>query len=138
MLAQVYGKNGQAEAGLAMLAEALALIEKNGERFCEAELYRLKGELLLQSAEGKARRAESEKRESMEIESCFQQALEIARRQQAKSVELHVAMSLGRFWQKQGKLAEARQLLSEVYHWFTEGFDLADLKDARALLEQWG
>jgi predicted ATPase len=73
-----------------------------------------------------------------EIEACFQQALEIARRQNAKSLELRAAMSLGRLWQQQNKTAEARQLLLEVYTWFTEGFDTADLQEAKALLEEWG
>ena len=96
-----------------------------GERYWEAEIYRLKGEQLLQQAVPDAPQAEA----------CLQQALAIACRQQARSWELRAAMSLSRLWQCQGKRAEARQLLAEVYGWFTEGFDTADLRDARALLE---
>ena len=72
-----------------------------------------------------------------EAEACFHQALDIARHQQAKSLELRAAMSLGRLWQRQGKTEQARQLLTGVYAWFTEGFDTADLQEAKALLEQW-
>jgi len=71
------------------------------------------------------------------VETCFRQALDIARRQQAKSLELRAAMSLGRLWQRQGQTEQARQLLAEVYAWFTEGFDTADLQEAKALLAQW-
>lgn len=125
LLAEAYGKDGQTEEGLRVLAEALTASQKNGWRLWEAELYRLKGELLLaHSAEQHA-----------EAETCFQQALDIARRQQAKSLELRAAMSLARLWQRQGKHAEARQLLAPIYGWFTEGFDTADLQDSRALLE---
>ena len=104
--------------------EALAAVHKTGERFYEAELYRLQGELLLaQSA-----------RQTAEAEACFHQALDVARHQQAKSLELRAAMSLTRLWQRQGKRDAARQLLTEVYGWFTEGFDTADLQEAQALL----
>ena len=72
-----------------------------------------------------------------EVEACFQQALDIARRQQAKSLELRAALSLSRLWQRQGERAQARQLLAEVYGWFTEGFDTADLQEAKALLDEW-
>jgi predicted ATPase len=90
----------------------------------EAELYRLKGDLLLmRSADHTA------------AEACLHQALTIARRQQAKSLELRAAMSLARLWQQQGKRAEARALLAPIYTWFTEGFDTADLQDAKALLD---
>jgi predicted ATPase len=108
-----------------VLTEALAYTHTTGERFYEAELHRLKGELLL------ALSSENH----LAAEACFQQALEVARRQQAKSLELRVAMSLSRLWQCQGKRAEARQLLAEIYGWFTEGFDTADLLEAKALLE---
>jgi predicted ATPase len=124
MLAEVHRSLGQPEAGLTALSEALALVETTGERYYEAELHRLKGELLLQHAAPEVSHAET----------CFQQALDIARRQQAKSLELRAAMSLGRLWQ-QGKRQEARTLLAEVYHWFTEGFDTADLQEAKGLLE---
>jgi predicted ATPase len=125
MLAEVHRSLGQPEAGLTALSEALALVEKTGERYYEAELHRLKGELLLQQAAPEVSHAET----------CFQQSLDLARRQRAKSLELRAAMSLGRLWQQQGKRVEARQLLAEVYGWFTEGFDTADLQEAKALLE---
>jgi predicted ATPase len=125
LLAEAQEKIGQAEEGLSMLAEALTLVAKTGERFYEAELHRLQGELLLQRAVPAAPQAEA----------CFQQALAIARRQQAKSLELRAAMSLARLWQGQGKHAEARQLLAPIYNWFTEGFDTADLREAKGLLE---
>ena len=112
------------EAGLTALAEALTVLDKTGERWYESEIYRLKGELLLQ--QHAANQAEAE--------NCFQQALEIARNQQAKSFELRAATSLARLWQQQGKRQEAHDLLAPVYHWFTEGFDTADLQDAKALL----
>jgi predicted ATPase len=124
MLAEVHRSLGQPEAGLTALSEALTLVEKTGERYYEAELHRLKGELLLQHAAPEVSHAET----------CFQQALAIARRQQAKSLELRAAMSLGRLWQQQGKRQEARALLAGVYNWFTEGFDTADLQEAKALL----
>jgi predicted ATPase/DNA-binding winged helix-turn-helix (wHTH) protein len=127
-LAQAYGKLGQAGEGLTLLGEALAAVHQTGERFCEAELYRLKGKLLLVcSAEHHA-----------EAETCFQQALSVARRQQARSWELRAATSLSRLWQHQGKRAAAYDLLAPVYGWFTEGFDTADLQEAKALLEELG
>ena len=113
-----------AEEGLHVLTEALVVVDSTGERRDEAELYRIKGELLLRQAVPDVHQAAA----------CFQQALAIARRQQAKSWELRAAMSLARLWQRQGKRAEARHLLAEIYGWFTEGFDTADLQDARALL----
>jgi len=125
-LAEAYGKIGQREAAQDLLMEALALVDRKGERCWEAEIYRLKGELLLQYAIP----------DTLAAATCFHQALSIARRQQARSLELRAAMSLGRLWQDQGKRAEARQLLAEVYGWFTEGFDTADLQEARALLEE--
>ena len=125
MLAEVHSIMGQPEAGLSALSEAMALIEKTGERYYEAELYRLKGELLLQHAAPEVSHAET----------CFQQSLDIARRQQAKSLELRAAMSLSRLWQQQGKRQEAHVLLAGVYDWFTEGFDTADLQEAKALLQ---
>ncbi|MDH3599353.1 MAG: AAA family ATPase [Candidatus Tectomicrobia bacterium] len=124
LLAERYWKGGQANEGLHLLAETLAVVDKNGERWWAAELLRLKGELLLQQAVPATSQAET----------CFRQALDIARRQQAKSWELRAAMSLNRLWRRQGKRAEARELLAEVYGWFTEGFDTADLQEAKALL----
>ena len=123
----MYGKAKQAEEGLTVLAEALAQVHKTGEHFYEAELYRLQGELLLMQALP----------DEQQVETCFRQALDIARYQQAKSLELRAAMSLSRLWQHQGKTEPARQLLTAVYEWFTEGFDTADLQEAKALLEQW-
>ena len=101
-------------------------METTGERYYAAELHRLQGELLLQHAAPEVAHAET----------CFQQALAMARRQQAKSLELRAAMSLSRLWQQQGKRDEARALLAPIYGWFTEGFDTADLQEARALLEE--
>jgi class 3 adenylate cyclase/predicted ATPase len=137
LLAEAYGKGGQAEEGLAILAEALAAMEKTGRREYEAELYRLKGELLLAQISTR-RRAKGTRQKQAEAESCFRQALTVARRQQAKSWELRAAMSLSRLWQQQGKRAEARELLAPIYSWFTEGFDTLDLQEAKALLEDLG
>jgi predicted ATPase len=122
LLAELYGNVGQTEAGLSVLAEVLAEVHTNGLCYCEAELYRLKG--MLQQAAGRG----------SEAEACFRQALDVARRQQAKSWELRAATSLARLWQQQGKRAKARELLAPVYGWFTEGFDTTDLLDAQALL----
>ena len=127
-LIEAHNKLEQPEEGLTALAEAQALVEKTGERYYEAELQRLKGELLLaQSPDDPA-----------EAEACFHNALEIARGQQAKSLELRAAMSLARLWQRQDKVGDARQLLNDVFAWFAEGFDTADLRDARALLDELG
>jgi predicted ATPase len=131
LLAEAYGKAGQVEEGLAVLAEALATVDKSEERRWEAELYRLKGMLTLQSkVQGPKSYVEKE------AEECFHTAIEIARRQSAKSLELRAVMSVSRLWQKQGKKAEARQTLAEIYSWFTEGFDTKDLQEAKALLEE--
>jgi predicted ATPase len=125
-LAEAYGKEERSEAGLHLLDEALTLADKHREYWWEAELHRLKGVFRLQQAVPDAEQAEA----------CFQQALDIARRQEAKSLELRAAMSLARLWQHQGKRAEARELLAPIYGWFTEGFDTADLQEAKALLEE--
>jgi predicted ATPase len=125
LLADVYVRVAHARDGLAVLAEALAFVDKTGERHCEAELHRLKGELLLTQVPLDVPQAEG----------CFRHALAIARRQQTKSWELRAAVSLSRLWQQQGKRDAARHLLVGVYDWFTEGFDTADLQDAKALLE---
>ena len=125
LLAEAYGAIAQPESGLTVLAEALTLMDTTGERVWEPELHRLKGALLLQqSADNHA-----------EAQACFQQALDVARSQQVKLLELRTATSLSRLWQQQGKRAEARQLLAEVYNWFTEGFDTPDLREAKALLD---
>jgi predicted ATPase len=128
LLAEACGKAGQIEAGLTLLTEALAQARRKAESWWDAELYRLRGELLLQ-AECGVRRAE------FAAEEWFQQALDSARQQQARALELRAAMSLSRLWQRQGKRHAAHQLLAELYAWFTEGFDIADLQDARTLLE---
>jgi predicted ATPase len=131
-LAEAWAWVGQTDAALHVLDEALVVAHQTGQRVHEAELHRLTGELLLWqagvAAGGLPRRAEGEGR--------FQQALDIARQQQAKSVELRAAMSLARLWQQQGKRTEAYALLAPVYHWFTEGFDTADLQEAKSLLAQ--
>jgi predicted ATPase len=151
LLAEVCAPAGQTTAGLEAVTEALAMVAKSAVRWWEAELHRLQGELLLHAEGRKAqaplrgRSAASHRRRSrgeggvrhaaLTAEACFQQALAIARRQQAKSLELRAAMSLSRLWQQHGKRAEARALLAPVYGWFTEGVDTADLQEARALLE---
>jgi predicted ATPase len=126
LLGEAAGHVGQVAEGLRLLAEALAALETNAQGDMLAEAYRLQGELLLQQATPDAARAEA----------CFQQALAIARRQQAKSWELRAALSLSRLWQQQGKRAGAYELLAPIYGWFTEGFDTADVQDAKALLEE--
>jgi predicted ATPase len=163
-LAKAYGEKAQVREGLTVIAEALALVDKIGERYCEAELYRLKGELLLtqegkeasQKAKVKAQKSkiETDPRplppdHQGEAEACFLKAIEIAQKQQAKSLELRAVMSLARLRQQQAmqgesrntnhesriRLDEAHRILSEVYNWFTEGFDTKDLQEAKALLE---
>jgi predicted ATPase len=107
-------------------------VDETGERGWEAEVYRLKGELLLRQAVG----AGLKPAPTDEAVVCFRQALDVARRQEAKALELRAAMSLARLWQYQGKRDEAHQLLAGVYAWFTEGFDTVDLQEAKALLEE--
>jgi predicted ATPase len=126
LLAETVTKQGQTEEGLKILDDALALAEQTGERFFQAELHRLKGLLLLHSvATGEPTRAKV----------CFHQALDVARRQNAKSLQLRAALSLSKLCRQQGRPAEARPLLAEVYGGFTEGFDTPDLQEAKALLE---
>jgi len=131
LLAEADGKAAQVEEGLAVLAEALAVVVKTGERFYEAELYRLKGELTLRS---KVQRLKAEV--EAETERCFWQAIEVARKQSGKSLELRATTSLARLLAKQGRREEARTMLVEIYNWFTEGFDTSDLKDAKTLLDE--
>ncbi|MBI3245622.1 MAG: AAA family ATPase [Deltaproteobacteria bacterium] len=131
LLAEGCRKVGQTEEGLSVLAEALAAVDKTDERFYEAELYRIKGELTLQQS-----KVESGEWKVEEAEACFLKAIAIAQKQQAKSLELRAVMSLARLWQQQGKKETARQMLAEIYGWFTEGFDTKDLQEARALLEE--
>ncbi len=180
LLAVAYGKVGQAEKGLSVLTEALAMVNKTGERSREAELYRLKGELLLAQEVKNQKlvlsvvgsKVKSQKLENpspqpltpstqagaeQEAEECFLKAIDVARRQQARSLELRVVMSLVRLRQQQTvqeescntqhvprttqhesrpKLDEAHKLLSEVYNWFIEGFDTKDLQEAKTLLDE--
>jgi predicted ATPase len=128
LLAEAYANMGQTDEGLSVLAEALAVVEHSEERWWEAELYRVKGELLLRQAVP----------DEQEAEACLRHAFEVARHQQAKALELRAAMSLTRLWQQQGKRDEARVLLAPIYSWFTEGFDTTDLQEAQALLEKLG
>jgi predicted ATPase len=125
-LAEIAAHLGHPEDACQALAEAHTLVEQHEERFWEAEVYRLRGVLLL--------RQPGIPQE--EAETWLQRALGVARRQQAKSLELRAAMSISRLWQQQGKRQEAHDLLAPVYEWFTEGFDTADLKDAKALLDE--
>jgi predicted ATPase len=131
LLAEGYRKVGRVEEGLTLVDEALVTVDKTGERMWEAELYRLKGTLTLQS-QVPSLKSQVQK----EAEECFQKAIKIARKQQAKSLELRAVMSLARLWQQQGKKDDARQLLAEIYGWFTEGFDTKDLQEAKALLAE--
>jgi predicted ATPase len=125
--AEALGRGGHIEEGLRVLAEALELVRCHDECFHAAELHRLQGEFLL--------RKESAEVARREAEDCFRQALTIARRQQAKSLELRAVMSLTRLYQLQDRQAEALPILAECYDWFTEGFDTLDLQEAKALLE---
>jgi class 3 adenylate cyclase/predicted ATPase len=126
LLAEAYGKVGQLGEGLTALQEALQWVQRNDERLYEAEVYRVRGELLLKQ----------DVPDTAEAEQCFQRALQVARQQQAKSWELRAATSLSRLWQLEGKRGDARELLMPVYTWFTEGFDTADLQDARVLADR--
>jgi predicted ATPase len=148
-LAQGYGQGGQAEEGLRVIAEALAMVEKNEEHWSEAELYRLKGELTLHKSRvggahhagtvteaGTVGRAHPTATAKDEAEVCFLKAIAIAQKQQAKSLELRATVSLARLWQQQGKRAEAHHMLSEIYNWFTEGFYTKDLQEAKGLLDE--
>jgi predicted ATPase len=128
LLAEGHAKTRQSEAGLALLEEALAQAHRKGESWQDAELYRLRGELFLHAERGG-------QHATLTAEEYFQQALAVARRQQARSLELRAAMGLCRLWQQQGKHHAGHELLAAVYDWFTEGFDTPDLQDARALLE---
>jgi predicted ATPase len=145
---------GQAEEGLNALAKAQAIVQKNGERYFEAELHRLRGTLTLQSktslgpVSGKSQASQNKSEDTntqpltpstqaeAEAEACFRKAIEIARKQQAKSLELRATMSLAKLWQRQGKQQGAHALLAEVYGWFTEGFDTKDLQEAKRLIEE--
>jgi predicted ATPase len=151
LLAEVYGNTGQPQEGLRMLAEALAVVDQTSACFYEAELYRLKGALTLQEAsqksKGKSQKSKVETNPQylppnpqgeveQEVEGYFLKAIDIARKQQAKSWELRATVSLARLWQRQGKKDEARRMLADIYGWFTEGFDTRDLQEAKALLQE--
>jgi predicted ATPase len=130
MLAEAYAQDGRIAEGLAVLSDALANVDTTGGRWGEAELHRLKGALILRLSD------QNPEARMKNAEACFHQALAIARHQQGKSWELRATTSLARLWQQQGKIAEARQMLSEIYNWFTEGFDTKDLQEAKALLAE--
>ncbi len=125
-LADSYRKNGRPEEGLTTVATALRETERGGERMVETELYRVKGELLLIR----------DPPDEAEAERCFRTSIDIARRQAARFLELRATTSLARLLKRQGKPDEARRMLAEIYNWFTEGFEFADLKDAKALLDE--
>jgi class 3 adenylate cyclase/predicted ATPase len=129
LIAEVQGRCGQIEDGLAGLAEAEALVDQTGEYMYLAELFRVKGELLQKAVDGGRQTRETP-------EAYFLRALEITRQQQAKSLELRAAISLSRLWHRQGKRQAAHQLLAETYSWFTEGFDTEDLREAKAWLDE--
>ena len=131
LLAEAYGTVGQGEEAFTALSEALASVNKTGERYYEAELYRLKGQLTLHQSQVQGPKSKVEE----EAEGYFLKAIEIARRQSAKSLELRAVVSLSRLWQQQGKKDEARHLLAEIYGWFTEGLDTKDLQEAKRLIE---
>jgi predicted ATPase len=136
-LARAYMHLGQPDAGLTYLTEALALIETTGERWWAAECHRIQGDLLLLQANLQGTGPGALHQHS-EAEACFRRALAIARDQEAKSLELRATISLSRFWQQQGKQGAAQQALAAVYGWFTEGFDTADLQEAKVLREGLG
>jgi len=126
-LVQAYAQAGMIEQAIDQLDEAQRMAMANGEHLTEAEMLRLRGELLLAT-----------NKDPEEAEACFQRALDVARRQEARSWELRAATSMARLWQRQGRVADARALLGEVYNWFSEGLDTADLIEARELLEALG
>ena len=126
LLVEACMEGGRLEEALRALTEALAAADKYENRSNEPETHRLKGEVLLRQNASNA----------AEARNCFERAIEIARRQSAKSWELRATMSLARLLRDTGRRDEARVLLAEIYNWFTEGFDTADLKDAKALLDE--
>jgi predicted ATPase len=126
LLAEAYARKGRTEEALGMLNKALAQIERTGEKSEQAEMLRLKGELLLMRDGGAI----------AEAEGCFRAALDVARAQEARWWELRATTSLARLLRDTGRRDEACAMLSEIYGWFTEGFDTADMKDAKALLDE--
>ena len=125
-LASAYSENGQFSDAIRSVQEATTILQTTGERWCEAEIKRVAGEIALKSPG----------RDAAKAEGYFERALTVARQQQAKSWELRAAISLARLWRSQGKVQQARELLAPVYGWFTEGFDTRDLKEAKPLLEE--
>ena len=140
--AEAYRKGGQPAQGLAILEPAIAHIDQTGERSQQADVFRLKGELLLEQAAQDGRLANGQRGAPpapvVEAERCFQRAISLAQRDGAKSLELRAAISLSRLWKDQGRVDAARRRLADIYDWFTEGFDTADLRQARNLLTQLG
>jgi len=147
LLADAYSRSRQVKTAFTLVSEALAQVENTGERWYEVELHRLRGELLLNAERGTlndefktslVQRSSFRIHRSVEAEAeaCFLKAIEVSGKQQAKSLELRASMSLARLWQWQGKKKQARQLLAEIYGWFTEGFDTKDLQEAKTLLEE--
>jgi predicted ATPase len=146
LLAESLKAGGQIDDGLAVVAEALAMVEATGDRFYEAELHRLRGELVLMKEAGEIRLSPDEPAGTRPIDSdpsglldpeaCFRRAVEVARRQCAKSLELRAVMSLARLMRDRGEAAEGRRLLAAAFGWFTEGWDTLDLREARAFLEE--
>jgi predicted ATPase len=142
LLVELLLSTGQLEEGFRVLEEVQAKVVRNGECYYQAELFRLKGELLLArlpnpgAAKGRKTSAGVERNSVAEAEACFNQSIKIAQQQQGKSLELRSAMSLARLYQRQSKRQEAREMLAQVYDWFTEGFDTIDLREAKALLTE--
>jgi predicted ATPase len=136
LLAGAYAKAGQTDGALAALADAHRIMDRTGERTYEAELYRLQAELTLNRSRRNGRKRQVAKVAAAEAEICFRKAIDVARRQQAKSLELRALMGLSRLRQQQGKRRQARELMGEIYAWFVEGFDTPDLQDAQRLLAE--
>jgi predicted ATPase len=144
LLAEALSKGGRGAESLHVVEEGLDVTRRNGDRYYEAELYRLKGELLLarpagraaQAASGKSGSGETDSSPDARAEQCFSQAIDIARKQKAKSLELRAAINLAHLYQSQGKKAEARSCLAPIYEAFTEGFETADMREAKTLLGQ--
>jgi len=126
LLAEACMETGRVDDGLSALTEALAAADQHGNRYYEAEMHRLQGELLIKQDDSNA----------VEAQSCFERAIEVARKQSAKSWELRATVSLARLLDRTGRRDEARAMLAQIYGWFTEGFDTRDLKDAKALLDE--
>jgi predicted ATPase len=133
LLGEALGKTHRTEEGLSLLEEGLELIHRKGERCYLAELYRIKGELLLMRAEETM--IDGKSVDASEAEACFHESIRIAQQQNAKAYELRARMSLSRLYQNQNKHQEARNVLAQIYNSFTEGFDTADLLEAKTLLD---